>query len=583
MADISLLCKTAILDELRSQEPLFGQWTITEFIGAGANGCVFKLGRQDLGQEFVSALKVIPLSQDSSRRDRSDKTIQDSINKDAREILHLYKLSGHTNIISWHNHQIFHKKDGDTHSAYICVMMDYLPNSLAELLKKGPLPWNRAIPLIIGCLSGLEHIHAQMIIHRDIKPENVFITSDGTAKIGDFGISRQLSESMQAQTRTGTPLYMAPEVFRDPLGEGYGLTADIYSMGLVAYEMVEGRLPFEEKAGGTQNMIRRRFSGAVPTFSPQIPMALRKAILHALILDASKRYQSAREFRLALEAIPLPEADAPAPEAKAARPQQPSLGAGDMLNKAKPDASVFSKSKKAGRAAGLRPADSEKTVAMDGEDLAQALHGAMSSGSGTIVLKESGVDDSGPARDKEYSETIAVSDPGRDAGDLDDWDWDEDQAMGSVPGPDTPKPAKEPDLGISLSVKSNRRLVNILECDSAQEGIFYSGEVCKRLLALGKELIRKNGAVPVELNNRSSLNLDPDRICCRILSLGILDGVFMGEVEILDSFKDEVETLFDLDSYVLAPKCIGQYLPRGEYRALRSINLKLVSFSLYEV
>ncbi|WP_144304706.1 serine/threonine protein kinase, partial [Oceanidesulfovibrio indonesiensis] len=117
--------------------------------------------------------------------------------------------------------------------------------SLAEELKKGPIPWRRTIEILSGCLRGLAHIHAKSVIHRDIKPENIFITAEGSAKIGDFGVARRVSETDHAETRVGTPLYIAPEVIKDPFGHGYDFQVDIYSMGMVAYEMLTGKLPFE--------------------------------------------------------------------------------------------------------------------------------------------------------------------------------------------------------------------------------------------------------------------------------------------------------------------------------------------------
>ena len=304
---MNMLCKNIILNELKEREPLFGRWRVGKFIGAGANGCVFTIEREDLGQKFIAAIKVIPLSAPRDEDDPTGATLQETIGKDAREILHMYNLAGHTNIVGWHNHDIISVEDEDSVHVHILVMMDYLPNSLAKELKKGPLPWQNAVEILIGCLKGLEHIHARNIVHRDIKPENIFIAADGTPKIGDFGISRQVSDATQAKTVAGTPLYMAPEVYSDPFGMGYGLKCDIYSLGLVGYEMIEGYLPFEEESDTTQGMVKKRFSGEPIEFSATTPAPLKKALLRALAYDPDRRFPTVQAFREALERVLQPQ------------------------------------------------------------------------------------------------------------------------------------------------------------------------------------------------------------------------------------------------------------------------------------
>ena len=112
--------------------------------------------------------------------------------------------------------------------------------------------------ILVDSLKGLDHAHSHHILHRDIKPENIFINDKGRAMIGDFGVARKISRSTMARTYIGTPLYMAPEVIQNPLGEAYDWTADIYSLGLVAYEMLTGKLPFEEECKGDENCIVAR-------------------------------------------------------------------------------------------------------------------------------------------------------------------------------------------------------------------------------------------------------------------------------------------------------------------------------------
>lgn len=304
MADRSLYCKNTILGFLRKKEPLFGGWKVVAFLGAGAFGCVFKLEREDLGARFVSALKVISLTKKVGDAGDSLDSLQDAISQEAKELVHLYSLGGHQNVVGWHNHQVFHIRDSESVTALMAVMMDYLPNNLAKEIKKGPIPWPRAMRILGDCLRGLMHIHSKQVIHRDIKPENIFINDDGMARIGDFGVARQVTDTSQAETRVGTPLYIAPEVIKDPYGHGYDFQVDVYSLGLVGYELLVGHLPFLEESKGNKNlMVKKRLSGAVITLPDTLPRGVRDVILGAVQYDPDRRYSSAAEFLEAVERV----------------------------------------------------------------------------------------------------------------------------------------------------------------------------------------------------------------------------------------------------------------------------------------
>lgn len=302
MAKQSLFCKTTVYELLRKREPLFSGWRIDSFLGSGVSGCVFRMLREDLGQTFVAALKVIPLTRKLDSENRTLDSLQESIGQDAREIVHLYSIGNHQNVVGWYNHEVFLERDKDAVIALVAVMMEYLPNTLSSLIKKGPVNWQRTLEILLDCLGGLEHVHGKQILHRDLKPGNIFVTADGTAKIGDFGVARKISEGAYAETRVGTPLYIAPEVLKDPLGQGYAHQVDIYSLALVAYEMLHGKLPFEDVCQGNRTcMVNQRLAGEPITLDPALPPGVTKAILGALAFDPKLRYGTAREFRLALE------------------------------------------------------------------------------------------------------------------------------------------------------------------------------------------------------------------------------------------------------------------------------------------
>jgi serine/threonine protein kinase len=309
MTQLKHLCKSIILQRVKSREPLWGGWRVSHFVGSGAFGCVFKIVKEAMGDRAESALKVIYLEKKFDRMAQRQtmgggvEALKGSLERQVKEILLLYELGGHSNVVTWHDHDVFYMKGKEGLVADIMVRMEYLPVSLAQLLAKDKLPWERALEILTDCLAGLEHIHSKRIIHRDIKPDNIFIGRDGhSAKIGDFGVARKISENLPAETFAGTPLYMAPEVLKDRLGKGYDYRADIYSLGLVAYEMLEGVLPFERECDGDSFcMLERRLAGEELVLSTSLPKGVRETVMGALALDPEQRYSSAIVMREALD------------------------------------------------------------------------------------------------------------------------------------------------------------------------------------------------------------------------------------------------------------------------------------------
>jgi serine/threonine-protein kinase len=165
-----------------------------------------------------------------------------------------------------------------------------------------------ALAIAIAIASGLEAVHAAGILHRDVKPENVFLArADGrrVVKLLDFGLSRglhwQTGKITRAGRAVGTPGYMSPEQARgrrdlDP-------RTDLYSVGVVLYEMLAGRRPFEGLSP-TDVMVRACTEPAVPLneLRPDLPPALASLVMRAFRLEREERFDSAREMRAALEA-----------------------------------------------------------------------------------------------------------------------------------------------------------------------------------------------------------------------------------------------------------------------------------------
>jgi serine/threonine protein kinase len=159
----------------------------------------------------------------------------------------------------------------------------------------GKAPSNEAaVEMMLGILKGIEHLHARHVVHRDLKPDNILLQGE-FPRIADFGVSRMVSSRSMSTKAMGSPGYMSPESF-----EGSKLPqTDIWSAGVILYEMLSGGYPFHsETIFGLVVAIQRDEAEPLPE---TVPPELRRIVETALSKDLSKRYQSAREMRLALE------------------------------------------------------------------------------------------------------------------------------------------------------------------------------------------------------------------------------------------------------------------------------------------
>jgi serine/threonine protein kinase len=178
--------------------------------------------------------------------------------------------------------------------------------SLRSVLNRfGGLPVRKSIDLVGQICSGLKEAHAQGIVHRDLKPENVMIDAQGNVKIMDFGIAR----SMEAVTRltgsmVGTPAYMAPEQVG---GKQVDYRTDIYSLGLILYEIFTGAQAFQAENAVAVALKQMRESPVPPhEIEPMIPVQIERAILKCLEKDPPKRFQSIAELERALSTTGVP-------------------------------------------------------------------------------------------------------------------------------------------------------------------------------------------------------------------------------------------------------------------------------------
>lgn len=176
-----------------------------------------------------------------------------------------------------------------------------------ELALVGALPLRVALDVVIQALDGLGAAHEAGVVHRDVKLENLFLCTDGTVKLLDFGIAKISGADLglsQANVALGTPRTMSPEQYAL---DAVDTRADLYAMGLVLYELVVGRGPFDELRANPQALRFahcRRTPPAPSSFAREpIPIGVEAAILHAIAKDPDERFQSAREMADALRAL----------------------------------------------------------------------------------------------------------------------------------------------------------------------------------------------------------------------------------------------------------------------------------------
>ena len=299
--------------ELQSYlKSVWNGWVITDVIGQGAFGKVYKIERQEYGQAYYSALKVLEVPQnegevfdakikigsDASVTEYFEKMIEDII----AEVTLMSKLQGNSHIVSYQDHAVVKKKD---EFGWIIFIRMELLKSLHEVIGERTLAKEEIVNLGIDICKALESCSKINIIHRDIKPGNIFVSNDGY-KLGDFGIARTIDDGTAILSTKGTYPYMAPEVYKM---QPYSSTADVYSLGLVLYHLFNhNRIPlvkpFPEPLEHYEEKIAedKRIAGAeLPCPQELDDPSLWNIIKRACEYDRKKRYQSAEEMRNALE------------------------------------------------------------------------------------------------------------------------------------------------------------------------------------------------------------------------------------------------------------------------------------------
>ena len=278
-------------------------WRITEEIGEGAYGRVYRAEKENGGVKAVSAIKVIQVPSERSellslrRESLSDdelrRNLKEMVDEYTNEIRAMYLLQGHSHLVSIQDHLVEELDDGFSWRIYI--RMEYL-QSFDDYAMTHTFSREEIIRLGISLCEALRACAEHGILHRDIKPENLFVTESGQYKLGDFGIAKVLDRTVSSYSSKGTFSYMAPEVFQ---GKPYDSRADLYSTGIFLYKLMNrNRDPFidPEKQIVTyqdrEQAMSRRLQGERLPAPADADGNLSKVILKACEFKPINRYDS---------------------------------------------------------------------------------------------------------------------------------------------------------------------------------------------------------------------------------------------------------------------------------------------------
>src|SRR5262245_35241024 len=259
---------------------LGNRYEILSILGQGGMGTVYKAHDRELDRTV--ALKVI----------RPELAAQPSIlERFKREILLASQVT-HKNVLRIHDLG----EAGDVKF----ISMNYVEGTdLASVLKnEGPLPLERSLPLVRQIIEALQAAHEAGVVHRDLKPQNILIDAKGNAYIADFGISRSLMMEGATMTETGQVIgtidYMSPEQAR---GDTADNRSDIYSLGVIMYEIFTGSLPFQ--GSNALSVMMKRVHQDAPTIRqsrPEFPLWLSSIVSRAMKREAAERYQGVADL-----------------------------------------------------------------------------------------------------------------------------------------------------------------------------------------------------------------------------------------------------------------------------------------------
>lgn len=279
-------------EELSGMMPL-GRYSVQVRVGLGGMGAVYRGTQLSLGRPV--AIKVLRVS------DGYDFAFEDRFRREARAMAAL----NHPNIVAIYDY-------GHLGTEFLYFVMEFVDGTdLGEIMRLGRMTPELALQLMPQICAGLEYAHTKGIVHRDIKPANIMLTREGEVKITDFGLAKDVAHAASVATQThmvmGTPEYAAPEQFNAHREVDH--RADIYSLGVMTYQMLTGALP--RGAWQPPSMLRQG-----------IDSRLDPVVIRALMPDRQHRFQSIGDMRRAMEAALTP-APPPTPSSTPLQPSAP--------------------------------------------------------------------------------------------------------------------------------------------------------------------------------------------------------------------------------------------------------------------
>jgi|TARA_B100000678_G_scaffold209047_1_gene176626 eukaryotic-like serine/threonine-protein kinase len=271
---------------------LSGRYRIDESIGRGGMASVYRGYDLTLGRDVAIKILDPELARDAGFRTRFRLEAQAASRMSHPTIVRVFDAGEETESLP----------DGTTQPVPYIVMELVSGRLLKDVIEEGPVDAERAVAYADGILEALEYSHRAGVVHRDIKPGNVMVTADDHIKVMDFGIARAVSDSSSTVAETtailGTAAYFSPEQAK---GEPVDARADLYSTGVVLYELLTGRAPFRGESPVAVAYQHVSETPLTPSeINEEIPRALDAVVLRALAKDPYQRYQDAPSFRAAL-------------------------------------------------------------------------------------------------------------------------------------------------------------------------------------------------------------------------------------------------------------------------------------------
>ena len=290
------------------------EWEIISKIGEGSYGCVYKAARTEQGNTFYSAIKVISVP---GSREELNTVLQEAGNESSarqyfenlmkdctREISTMEYFRGNSYIVSVEDYKVTEYLDEIGWDIFI--RMEFL-TSFFDHFEEHECTEEEVLKLGTDICKALGYLEQMQIIHRDVKPENIFVSSFGDYKLGDFGVARESMRTLGTFSQKGTYTYMAPEVYH---GSRYDCRADIYSLGIVLYKMLNrNRVPFvsSDKQLIThydkEQALEKRMQGEMLPPPVRGSSEMVSIVLKACAFDPGERYQNAAEMLRDLELL----------------------------------------------------------------------------------------------------------------------------------------------------------------------------------------------------------------------------------------------------------------------------------------